>query len=209
MKKSQLLKVGDQGRFELKAPFTNLIHPQWVYTVRSIRSISEIINDGADPKTLYEKYEVPAEQQELDFKNNICIIGLQSHFGRWVHVPETFIETMPETSGVAHKPLTAVVYLGLVDDEQDLTDFEEQLKSVTLKELGIEAQIKFVAVGSTRLITHEEAMQLKTSREQALSNKDSLSAQVLSQLQEIEHLKLLNNELSKTIQKLTQKTSSP
>lgn len=175
-----ILNVGTEGSFELAAPYTNAIQPQARYTVRSIRTMSDVIASGENPQELYyTPRSIPEADYLRDLQADVCIIGLQSTSGEWVYVPQSFVANMPNVEGVSYRPLAVVASLGMVRDDQDMANVLAAVNSLVLAQLGVQTSSTVVAVGAAELVSHEEDVRIKTERAERVTYSESEAARVV------------------------------
>ena len=159
-------KIGDSGIFTIKEPFNVLVTPQVIYTIRSIRTINDILASGA---LAYEKYYQPMginkEQYLIDAGNNICIIGLQAGTGEWVYVPESYIKEPPQTTGVKYSSIVIGVGLGAIPDCMNIEHLQTAIKELVYSSLGVNPKIKAVLVSQPAFIDHEKHERLEQARQ--------------------------------------------
>ena len=175
-----ILNVGMEGSFELATPFTNAVQPNARYTVRSIRTLSDVIAAGENPQELYyTPREVPEEDYLQDLQTDICIIGLQSTAGEWIYVPQSYIETLPNVDGISYRPLALVAAVGMVRDDKDLANLLLAVNKVVLDQLGVQTQSTVVAVGAAELVSHTEDDRIRLEREARVTYSESEAAKAV------------------------------
>lgn len=172
-----ILSVGMQGKFELASPYTNAIQPNAQYTIRSIRTLSSVIASGINPQdAFYTPFNVTDTLYLADLQADVCIITLQSTAGDWVHVPQSFIQTLPNLEGVSYRPLALVAPLGLVRDDKDLNNLFTAVNKTILDQLGVQSQAAAVAVGAAELVSQTEDTRITLEREARVTYSSSEAA---------------------------------
>ena len=171
--------IGDSGIFTLDDPFSVLVTPQVIYTVRSIRTMNDIIAAGALP---YEKYYQPLgisqDKYLLDAGNNVCIIGLQAGTGEWIYVPQSYIKEPPKTTGVKYSSIVLGIGLGAIPDSLNLEFLETSIGEIVYSTLGINPKIKAVLVSQPAFIAHEKHERLEQARQAKITRKETDYAKV-------------------------------
>lgn len=185
------------GLWKLKSPYNNLLSPIW-YTCIAIRKFEELIVKGVDPyKEFYLKdYSLPRSKYQEDLAAGGCIITLKSSSGAIVHFPSTYLESFPQSGGVAYQALAVAVELGAVPEKEDLTLLKRAIEEAVAEYVGVEVQAQVVNLAPKELIeraTHLRLQQareakkkaLKTTRKELLSLKEQ-NAVLTKKLQEAE-----------------------
>lgn len=194
-----IFTTGLEGSFELTAPFTNAVRPNARYTVRSIRCLSSIIADGEDPRSFYESYNVPDIDYIRDLQNDVAIIGIQAVTGEYVYVPQSFIASYPMISGVSYRPLSVVLPLGMIPDDQDLTNLQAKADILVADLLGIESTSRLVVVGASELHDENAHQRIMLERANMVKVSESPAAMVVRLERENARLREENAALSAAI----------
>lgn len=193
-------KINDAGVWTLLEPYSLLITPSVIYTVRSIRTINDIISSGSDPyETYYKPLGIDDKVYLDDAKKNICIIGLQAGSGEWVYVPETFIKTPPLVDGVKYSSIVLGVGLGAIADALNLEALTGSLEEIVESTLGTKPKIKAVLVSQPVFISHEAHERLELARKAKVSQSQTNYSQLVALKKENELLRLKIKELEKYI----------
>jgi hypothetical protein len=163
---------GISGVFKLAEPFTNAVSPNVVYRIAEVRSLVGVAASGDDP---YEKYYKPAgvtEEKYLeDLANDVAILSLQSTSGKWVHVPNSYLQQMPAASGVPYALCIMGINLGAIPNDLDLTYFEGQIKDLARDLLGVSNADVQATVGSeTTYIEQATAKVIEQARTNVMKN---------------------------------------
>lgn len=172
-----ILSIGTEGSFELASPFTNALHPQARYTVRSIRTMSDIIASGGNPQDVYyTPNSIPEADYLKDLQADVCIIGLQATSGEWVYVPQSYIVSMPNLEGASYRPLALVIPLGMTRDDKDLTNLKLAANALVMSHLGVQATSTIVSVGAAELVSLEEDTRIQSQRALHVTYSESEAA---------------------------------
>ena len=147
--------IGASGVYPLAAPFNTLLSAFDIYTCQSIRRLTDIISDSNDPYDLYyAPLNIPMDIYNIDLQNNICILGLQSGNGHWVHVPNSYLLGYPLVNGVKYTSLVLNVALGPLPDNEPLELVKSLINNLILDHLGVRSITKEAAVSNTSVIQH-------------------------------------------------------
>lgn len=165
-----ILQVGDRGIFKLKEPFAVLVTPQVVYEVRSIRTLNDCVAAGENP---FERYYRPFNISEMDYhlavSANVCIIGLNAGIGEWIYVPETYVESAPDMSGVKYTNIALGVRLGAVPDELSIEALIVAIKEQVMGYVGVDADVRAIAIGQSSIIDANKHTRLETARKSKIT----------------------------------------
>lgn len=193
-------KIGDAGIFTLKEPYSFLVTPSVIYTVRSIRTLSDVISSGSDPyETYYKPLGVTHEAFLKDAESNKCIVGLQAGDGEWIYTPESFIEKPPNVAGVKYSSIVLGVGLGAIPDSLNLSALETEIKELVAAHLGVDSKIKAVLVSQPAFISHEQHERLERARTAKISKLETNYTKVVKLTEELKLKDLAIKQLSKYI----------
>jgi hypothetical protein len=114
--------IGESGIYTLMSPFDNVIDTNARYSCQAIRTINDYL---AENKNVYEEYYKPVNISEalydVDAKDNVPIITLQSNAGHWVNVPANYILKYPDTNGIPYSNrMMTFSFPGIPDAEEVL-----------------------------------------------------------------------------------------
>lgn len=158
-------QLGASGIFTLVAPYDQLITPRAIYTVRSIRSLNDVLAAGQKPfEAYYQSVGLEKPAYDKDFKLNTPIIGLQSGIGEWVYVPSSYIARAPLTNGVKYTVLGLAMSLGPIPDAFNLEGLKAEMKDLVLKHIGVVTEVKGTMLTQPILIPEETHEQLERAR---------------------------------------------
>ncbi len=164
------LQVGDRGIFTLKEPFSILVTPQVVYEVRAIRTLNDYVANGESP---YDKFYKPFNISEKDYhlavSKNTCIVALNAGTGEWIYVPENYIEGLPVTTGVKYTNVGLGIRLGAIPDTTSLEALIASIREQVLGYVGVDAEIKVIAIGQSSIIEAGKHTRLENARQNKIS----------------------------------------
>ena len=167
-------KIGDSGIFILDTPFNISITPQVIYTIRSIRTMNDILASGA---LVYERYYQPMginkDTYLIHAANNDCIIGLQAGTGEWVYVPQAYIKEPPRTTGVKYSSIVIGVGLGAIPDSLNIEHLQTAIGDLVYESLGVTPKIRAVLVSQPAFIAHEKHERLEQARQAKIKRSDT------------------------------------
>ena len=198
-----IFSVGIEGSFELLTPFANAVRPGARYVVREVRTMSSIIASRENPRDLYDQYEVPEADYVRDLQVDMVILGLQATTGEWVYVPQSYVGSYPQVSGVSYRPLAIVAPLGSIPDDQNLESLLQYVNTAVMRELGIETSAVISAVGAAELVPPEEHTRITNARKARVTSTETAAAVTVRQERELNALReenaLLKAELKRLI----------
>lgn len=171
--------IGQTGTFELKAPYDTFITPRVLYTVRSIRTLNDILAAGENPYELfYKSVGIDKTIYDNDLNSNVVILGLQAGAGEWIYVPISYVTVAPNYSGVIYSSLVLGVSLGPIPDEYNLEGLKAEMVNLVKSALGVEPVVKAVMVAQPTMLTHEQHEQLENARAAKKTIFESTSAKL-------------------------------
>lgn len=167
-------RIGDSGIFTLREPFNKLVTPKVVYTVSSIRTISDIMASG---ELAYDQYYksmgVGEDVFAKDAANNATILGLQAGTGEWIYVPEGYVESYPITNGVKYSSIVLGVGLGAIPDDMNLEALIAAMQDLTLRTIGVNPKVKAALIAQPAFIPHEQHEALEKARAAKVSSTET------------------------------------
>ena len=174
--------IGASGKFTLKAPFDSLISNTTVLTVQSIRSIADLVANDQD---VYESFYKPRGLTKEDFladeAEGVQIVGLQAGTGTWLYVPSTYFLSFPSIDGVMYTVVGMVIDLGALPNTLDLETLKLNAKDLVLKNLGVDADVEFVSLSQSALVSHDDHDRIEAARLAKVEVKVPLSVLVAQQ----------------------------
>lgn len=163
--------LGMRGNFKGLAPFATVIPTNVVLTVDSVRSLSSIAADGIDGYTVYyQPYTLTADNYSDDLKNGVVLIGLTAGNGIRYDVPSSYLDRIPNVSGVAYTHMALIVDLGVLPDLLSLSPVITRIKNVCTESLGIQATVTPAALTPKMLVDHALHDSNEASRRAVVTN---------------------------------------
>lgn len=171
--------IGLTGTFELKAPYDKLVTPNVLYTVRSIRTLNDILAAGDNPYEMYYKsMTLDKAVYENDLSNNVVILGLQAGAGEWIYVPLTYTAKAPNLSGVVYSTIVLGVSLGPIPDHYSLEALKTEMAQVVSNTLGVTPTVKGVMVAQPVMLSYEQHTQLEEAKKAKKTLFETTSAKI-------------------------------
>jgi hypothetical protein len=169
--------VGSSGTYVFTAPFSTLALPDDEYSCRAVRKLSDYISNNEDA---YTNVYVAAGLTQTDYQNDLSvdmsIASLQSQIGHWLYVPVRFIQSLPQSSGVAYQNKVLAVNIGAVPVALDLTFLTTAISNVVIDNFGITPQIQQVVTSKTSIVPYATDTQVQTARIGRITNSTTDTA---------------------------------
>lgn len=162
-----LPEIQATGAWKLKSPYQNLLTEGIWYTCIAVRKLEDYINRGIDVFEEYYNtpYMVPKERYEQDLAGGACIIIVRNASGDVKAFPNTYLESFPAGGGVAYQSLAAVVELGAVPVDMDLTTLQNSINALVKDTLGVVKETKLVNLAPKQLLDRESAKRIEAARQ--------------------------------------------
>lgn len=157
--------LGAKGIYKVSEPFTTLVK-NIAYTCIATRRLSDFVSIGRDPKALYyDPYGLGDAIWARDSKDrDVCIVSLQSDSGQIVYVPSSFILSFPSLNGIPYTVRILGINLGAIPDSLDLNSLYGYMHDLVRDTLGVESEVKSVAISETKLMSKEQHDSLELAR---------------------------------------------
>lgn len=135
---------GIKGKFQFKAPVSNILDENLEYEITSTKGLQESYNNKEDPLvTIYGVLGIDENSFNTDLTNDVTIVGLRKVGGnRYFYVPATYITTIPNINGVKYVERLLVMSLGLAPVDLDLTQLKKVISDKIKASTNLEVQIK-------------------------------------------------------------------
>lgn len=191
-----------RGAYTLNTPWV-IPTPVQMYTCIAIRSFGELTAKGIDPYTeYYEPFEVTRDRYESDAKLGATIVTLKSEDGQiYIHVPDTFIASYPDTDGVPYSDIILQVRMSKIPENYDTESLETHMLDYVNAQVGsVGNTVHTLKFPVTERVTVDESVALENARQanitdqetdyvklqKALADKADLEQQVATLLQVME-----------------------
>lgn len=161
--------IAVKGQFKLKTPWE--VVEDRTYQCSAVRSFPELAEKNIDTFAMvYEPMSLSREVYERDRLAGANIITLMSDLHPVIHVPDTYIESFPDMSGMRYDHMVISASLGAVPNYLDLTFAKQQVLNVIKDVVGIESVVEVHSAPTTKFITIDQHTALEVSRKVAIKN---------------------------------------
>ncbi len=176
------MNIGYRSVFKFSAPFNLIGVEKQYYTVVAIANILEFKNVyGILYDAMYETIPDSETLKEEHLNDNVDVVTLQLDSGPKIFVPVSAIELDDIGKYREFVKKTLIVDLGAFETNVNFDDLLEDIRTLTLKSLGIDPSITVmdtsrVALTNVSVIEAVEAERelLKATVENSVSNMDKL-----------------------------------
>lgn len=149
--------IGSSGVFTLAPPFDKKAGPNEAFTVKAIRTISELEANSFDVKNNYYLNQGLSEQMYIDdVQKDMHIVSLQSGYGQWIEVPASFILKYPRIDGVPYQRYNIVIGLPAVPLDMSVDLLKDELVDIASDYIGAEVGSAVVETSTVVYVTHEQ-----------------------------------------------------
>lgn len=168
-------ELGAKGVYAFKAPFDTLVNKQTEYECVSVRKIADALNAG---ENVFMKYYSPSELNESDYTRDIndgvSLISLRSAMGQILYIPNSYITSYPDASGVRYRVMALAVNLGAVPDTMNLETIIGEVRVLVGARMGIDPEIVPVATSQPAMVSHNDHDRLEIARVSKVTIENSL-----------------------------------
>lgn len=169
-----------KGVYSLLAPWTSISDA--LYECIAVRSFADFVNRGED---VYERFYVPKNLDRATYEADLAlgahIVTLQSDTSATIFVPDTYIESFPDLTGVAYKRIVLSIELGPLPDDVDLTFAKTSISATASDITGVVNVVTEHVAPYSGVITADQHEVLEAARQAAIVNRTTDRATVLSQ----------------------------
>jgi hypothetical protein len=172
--------VGTKGHYELKEPFTDVINKNQIYTCHAVRSIHDMASGGERPlESIYIKNGLTEDDYNNDLNEKVLIVTLVGDGGSWIYVPNKYIKSFPNITGIQYQGKSISINLGALPTSLDLVPLTDMLKSVVHDVLGENTNPAIIDTSSIVLIDQRTHDVLSRLRESNITQKKSYRTKYL------------------------------
>lgn len=168
-----------KGFYEVRAPFTVISNS--VYECIALRSFDDFTERGED---VFKRFYLANGLSQTDYENdraaNTHIVTLQSATSALVFVPDTYIEKMPDMTGVEYKRIVLSVLLGPLPDSVDLTHLKTSVGQLVSDITGVTGVVLEHAAPYSGAVSAEQHATLELGRQAAINNRTTDRADLLT-----------------------------
>jgi hypothetical protein len=190
-------EVGSKGTYTFKPPYDSLTNNQTELECMGVRKITNALAMG---ENVFAKYYKPYKLTQVDYENDlrgdVTLVDLQSALGSWVYVPNSYIASYPDPSGIRYRVIALAVDLGALPDTLPLEPLMDDLKAMIHQRLGVMPTIQPVAVSQPAMVSYADHKQLETARVSRVTVENSLQLKYNTLLAGNEELLRKNKVLS-------------
>lgn len=178
-----------KGAYTLKTPWAS--EPGVIYECVAIRRFSELERAGVDIfEAYYEPKSILRSTYEADAAAGASIVTLTSATHLTIEVPDTYIESYPQTDYVPYHTVILSLSLGPVADSVDLTFLKAQIAATVSDVYGFNPEVNTHTLPTDTIVTPAQHEALETARQAAITIRKTDRARVLelqAQLQETQN----------------------
>lgn len=190
-------KVGSKGVYTFKPPYDSLTNNQTELECMAVRKLTNALASGENVFAKYYKpYKLTQADYEVDLLQDITLVDLQSALGSWVYVPNSYIASYPDSSGVRYRVMALAVELGAIPDTLVLDPIIDDIRALLHSRLGVIPTIQPVAVSQPALVSYSDHERLETARIGRVSVENSLQMRYDTLYNERQELLRKNKVLS-------------
>ena len=187
-----------KGLYEVRVPFSVLSGA--VYECIALRSFDDFTERGENVfQRFYQSVGLTSSDYERDRAENAHIVTLQSATSSLVFVPDTYIEKMPDLSGVEYKRVVVSALLGPLPDTVDLTHLKASIAGLVSDITGVESEVLEHVVPYSGIITSDQHETLEIARQAAINNRTTDRARLLEQQEIIDAQRIRIQELEQLL----------
>ena len=177
MKQEYLPDINSVGNFTLKAPYDVLIKNNVSYTCKAIRSLSDCVAEGLDPfGYYYESVGLSQIEYDIDLKNDVSIVSLQTKNGEWLYIPSNYIIRFPNMNGVVYRAIMLGISLGALPDTMKLDALKTSITNLVYDTIGVTSVVKEIVISIPAIVSKENHDVIETAR---LSKKSIIMSDTL------------------------------
>ena len=177
------------GIWRVSDPF--VVETDTIYVCKAVRSLEDIEAHGTDAyATFYEPFGISREDYENDVLSVASIVTLMSSTAATLFIPDTYIDSYPDTTTMPYSHVVLSVSLGAVPDTLSMADVKQKIEDTVLSSLGVNAVVREHASGvlseGMDMVTHQS---LENQRMVRMENNQSSYAQLYAKDNENEALR--------------------
>lgn len=149
--------INSSGAFEFEAPYDDNLLNNKEYTVKAIRMLKEMSDNGEQPfENIYLPVNRTEEEYKQDLDNDIPIVSLSDSGGNYAYIPANKIKSMPKTTGVKYQETILAINLGMLPVAYVLDGIKELVKDDIKAAMGINSNVEAIVSSAIHLVTEEE-----------------------------------------------------
>lgn len=195
-------KIDTVGKFSVRLPW--VLNPQMVYRVLAVKTLDDLAKLGTDAlETIYKPMGLIDGQDGFSWANesanNPCIISLLDPTGVVFYIPDTFILSYPDQSGVPYNYIVLGLDLGALPDSDDLASLKHDLADYAKSIIGTEVLVTEHRIPSTTTPTQTQHQAFLAARQLNITQVDTLTEQIEILKQQLATVRATNDSLTKLV----------
>lgn len=169
--------INSSGSFEFEAPYNDNLLSNKEYTVKAIRMLKEMSDNGEQPfENIYQPMNRTEDEYNQDLDSDIPIVSLVDSGGNYAYIPANKIKSMPKTTGVKYQETILAINLGMLPLTYTLDGIKELIKDDIQANMGITSNVEAIVSSAVHLVTEEEDKTFRQLLEANKTNKDGFAA---------------------------------
>lgn len=186
--------INTSGVFLAYEPFT--LSTSVIYKCTAIRNFEDLQSDNIDVfNSYYKPFGLDLTVYREDAAIDAAILTLEAADGSERYIPNTFIKSYPGGNGLAYVNKVLVVELGLMLGDVDTGFLEPLMIDMVKQHIGVETEVKTVAVPYIGAVTHETGVAMERARVGAIRSNKTIYQQLQEQTALAAALRAQNDEL--------------
>lgn len=167
-------EVGLIGTFVTLAPYNAHVPDNIRYTCLAVKSLAGMESQGELPyDTVYAPYGISSLQFRRDLENDVKVITLQSSDGDIIQIPNSFIEKIPDSNGVAYTMMMLCCALQAIPESTELELIKQEISDLVTARIGVGSDVKEVVYGPSVMLSHEMHHAITTHRRDTIDRSDN------------------------------------
>jgi hypothetical protein len=192
-----LPNIGATGAIKLAAPFEAMCAPNVPYRVSGLRTFQDVVADGKDPYLVhYEPYGITDAKYIQDASDDVCIVSLTSPSGDTVTVPNSYLLSLPVSTGIPYATMMVGINLGALPMDLSLSYFMTTVKQLAHDLLGINnADVKAIKGSSETYVSLADANSIEAARKVIMETVVTDAAKLRASEEARAALQAINSDL--------------
>jgi len=165
MNRKENCLTGRSGRFNVAAPFDNIIKANIVYTIKTETFITELIREGIDVfSTVYKVANLDKDKYKADVAANVRIYTLLDHANKTTYIPEAYIIGSCIRDGVEYVEKTFIINIGAFPISKDIAKVISDTLTYIKSKTGVTAKGEVRDTSIVAMIPNSEDKALQAAR---------------------------------------------
>lgn len=167
-----------KGIYQVAAPF--VLQSATLYECAAIRDFEDLIQQGVDIwATYYQPVGLTQQNYQSDLAAGANIVTLMADSAPVVRLPDTYINSYPDSGNVPYSQVIISLSLGPLPDALDLTFAKQQIAAAASSVIGLEPTVNVHLAPSTGVVTQAENDANEIARQAAITNRVTDAAKVI------------------------------